>query len=63
MHATSLAIFFSVLELYKHILVKFVFVCSETFNIILAGGPKKEAEEDEGQEPEAPEPFEWPDDI
>lgn len=31
---------------------------------ILAGGPKKEsAEDDDMQEPEAPEPFEWPDDL
>lgn len=29
----------------------------------IAGGPKKEVEDDEGVEPEAPEPFEWPDDI
>jgi hypothetical protein len=36
------------------------------FHVIffLAGGPKKESTEDDGgQEPEAPEPFEWPDDI
>ncbi|XP_067949261.1 26S proteasome non-ATPase regulatory subunit 1-like [Watersipora subatra] len=31
--------------------------------IVKAGGPKKEADEDEGVEPEAPEPFEWPEDI
>lgn len=36
---------------------------TNTFDSILAGGPKKEAEEEDGVEPEAPEPFEWPDDI
>lgn len=30
---------------------------------IVAGGPKKDGEVDDGEEPEAPEPFEWPDDI
>jgi len=31
--------------------------------VVQAGGPKKEGEEDDGVEPEAPEPFEWPEDI
>lgn len=39
------------------------FIHFSNFNV-LAGGPKKESSsDDDGQEPEAPEPFEWPDDI
>jgi len=30
---------------------------------IIADGPKKEVKEDEGVEPDAPELFEWPEDI
>ena len=37
--------------------------CCGLFSVFSAGGPKKEGDEDDGVEPEAPEPFEWPDDI
>lgn len=34
----------------------------DSLRLITAGGPKKE-DSDDGVEPEAPEPFEWPEDI